>query len=164
LSPEETAGLLRGYGIPLVTTTRARTEDDAVTAANAAGYPVAVKADVPGLVHKTEAGAVRLDLRSEDAVRSAYRGLAGEFGVRLSGVIVQPMVTGGTEVIIGVRDEAMFGPLVVFGLGDGAPAADLAALRDALMRVSRLADDLPVHVLDNEREPHDDGSWPAEPR
>jgi acyl-CoA synthetase (NDP forming)/GNAT superfamily N-acetyltransferase len=181
LPPGEAAALLRVYGIPLVATVAARTEDDAVAAAAAAGYPVVLKADVPGLVHKTEAGAVLVDLRTEDAVRAGYRRLASQFGLRLSGVLVQPMITGGTEVIIGVEDDQMFGPLVVFGLGGvatevladhsarlaplteadaatlinsihsaplllghrGAPAADLAALRDTLMRVSRLADDLP---------------------
>ncbi len=181
LPPADAAALLRLYGIPLVATVTARTEDDAVAAAGAAGYPVVLKADVPGLVHKTDAGAVLLDLRTEDDARAAYRRLAGRFGARLTGVLVQPMVTGGTEVIIGVQDDQMFGPLVVFGLGGvatealadhaarlapltetdadtlidsirsapllhghrGSPAADLAALRDVLMRVSRLADDLP---------------------
>ena len=181
LPPADTATLLRLYGIPLVATVTARTEDDAVAAAGAVGYPVVLKANVPGLVHKTDAGAVLLDLRTEEGVRAAYRRLAGHFGARLTGVLVQPMITGGTEVIIGVQDDQMFGPLVVFGLGGvatevladhaarlapltetdadtlidsirsapllhgyrGSPAADLAALRDVLMRVSRLADDLP---------------------
>ena len=181
LPPADVTALLRLYGIPLVSETEARTEDDAVAAAAGVGYPVVVKADVPGLVHKTDAGAVLLDLRTEDDVRAGYRRLAGQFGARLTGVLVEPMITGGTEVIIGVRDDQMFGPLVVFGLGGvatevladhaarlaplteadadtlinsirsapllhghrGAPAADIPALRDVLMRVSRLADDLP---------------------
>ena len=181
LPPADVTALLRLYGIPLVAATEARTEDDAVAAATAVGYPVVVKADVPGLVHKTDAGAVLLDLRTEDDVRAGYRQLAGQFGGRLTGVLVEPMITGGTEVIIGVRDDQMFGPLVVFGLGGvatevladhaarlapltetdantlinsirsapllhghrGAPAADIPALCEVLMRVSRLADDLP---------------------
>jgi acyl-CoA synthetase (NDP forming)/GNAT superfamily N-acetyltransferase len=181
LSEAEVATLLRLYGIPLVETTVARTEADAVSAAAVAGYPVVLKAEVPGLVHKTDAGAVLLDLRAEDRVRAGYRRLASNFGPRLTGVLVQPMITDGTEVIVGVQDDQMFGPLVVFGLGGvatevladhaarlaplaeadadmlinsirsapllhgnrGAPAADLAGLRDVLMRVSRLADDLP---------------------
>jgi acyl-CoA synthetase (NDP forming)/GNAT superfamily N-acetyltransferase len=181
LPPADVTALLRLYGIPLVAATEARTEDDAAAAATAVGYPVVVKADVPGLVHKTDAGAVLLDLRTEDDVRAGYRQLAGQFGGRLTGVLVEPMITGGTEVIIGVRDDQMFGPLVVFGLGGvatevladhaarlapltetdantlinsirsapllhghrGAPAADIPALCEVLMRVSRLADDLP---------------------
>ena len=143
--------------------------------------PVVLKADVPGLVHKSDAGAVQLDLHGPDEVRAGYRALAERFGTRMSAAVIQPMVTGGTEVIIGVVQEPVFGPLVVFGLGGvatdvlgdrsarltpltdtdaaalirsvraaplllghrGAPPADLAALQDMLLRVSRLADDLP---------------------
>jgi len=181
LPESDVIALLRLYRIPLVSTMVARTSGDAATAAAQAGYPVALKAEVPGLTHKTDAGAVLLGLATEAGVRSGYRQLAGRFGARLAGVSVQPMITGGTEVLIGVKDDQMFGPLVVFGLGGvatevladhaarlaplteadadtlinsiraapllhghrGAPAADLAALRDVLLRVSRLTDDLP---------------------
>jgi acyl-CoA synthetase (NDP forming) len=181
LPPGKTADLLRCYGIPLAGLAPVASEDEAVRAAQAAGGPVVLKADVPGLVHKTDAGGVELDLRTEADVRAAYRRLTGRFGAELSRVLVQTMITGGTEVIIGVADDHMFGPLVVFGLGGvatevladhaarltpltdtdadklirsihaaplllghrGSPPADLAALRDLLLRVSRLADDLP---------------------
>ncbi len=177
----ETGELLRCYGIPLVETRAARTADEAVASAEALGGHVTIKADVPGLVHKSDAGAVELDLRGPAEVRAAMDRLAERFAGRLAGVIVQPMITGGTETIIGVVQEPVFGPLVVFGLGGiatevlgdhaarlaplttedasdligaikaapllmghrGTPAADLAALRDALLRISQLADDLP---------------------
>jgi acyl-CoA synthetase (NDP forming)/GNAT superfamily N-acetyltransferase len=181
MPPDHAAELLRCYGIPLAELTPAGTEDEAVTAFADAAGPVVLKADVPGLVHKTDAGAVELELRTEADVRAAYRRLADRFGERMSRVLVQPMITGGTEVIIGVADDHMFGPLVVFGAGGvatevladhaarltpltgvdadqligsihsaplllgyrGTPAANLGALRDLLLRVSRLADDLP---------------------
>jgi len=181
LPPDKTAELLRCYGIPLAELTPAGSEDEAVRAFEAVAGPVVLKADVPGLLHKTDAGAVKLDLRTETDVRSAYRALADRFGERQRHVLVQPMIAGGTEVIVGVADDHMFGPLVVFGLGGvatevladhaarltpltdidadrligsirsapllrgyrGSPAADLGALRDLLLRVSRLADDLP---------------------
>src|SRR5579872_2518727 len=190
LSPARTAELLRCYGIPFAPLTPVTSEDAAVQAFAEAGGPVVLKADVPGLVHKTDAGAVQLDLRSEAAVRAAYRYLTDRFGASaavlgrssaLRHVLVQPMLSGGTEVIIGVADDHVFGPLVVFGLGGvatevladhaarlaplteadaetlissvrsapllyghrGTPAVDLAALRDVLLRVSRLSDDLP---------------------
>jgi acyl-CoA synthetase (NDP forming) len=166
-------------GIPLTELTPVANEDAA--AAAAAGGPVVLKADVDGVVHKTDAGAVQLDLRTEADVRAAYRSLVSRFGDRLRRILVQPMITGGNEVIIGVADDHMFGSLVVFGLGGvatevlgdhaarltpltdldadelihcirsaplllgyrGAAAADLDALREMLLRVSRLADDLP---------------------
>jgi acyl-CoA synthetase (NDP forming) len=155
--------------------------DEAVAAAASTGGPVALKGDVEGLLHKTDAGAVRLDLHTADDVRAAYEWLAAHFGASLREVSVQPMISGGTEVLVGVADDHMFGPLIVFGLGGiatsvladhaaslapltatdadtlissvraapllrgyrGAPAADLDALRDLLLRVSRLAEDLP---------------------
>jgi acyl-CoA synthetase (NDP forming)/RimJ/RimL family protein N-acetyltransferase len=173
LPPDKTADLLHCYGIWLVDAEPAGDEDEAVRAAAAVSGPVVLKAEVPDLVPGADAGAVELDLHTEAEVRAAYRRLADRFGRRLSRVLVQPMVTGGTEVRIGVTDDRVFGPLVVFGPGDhaarltpltdtdadalirsaraaprllgqgGAPATDLDTLRELLLRVSRLADDLP---------------------
>jgi acyl-CoA synthetase (NDP forming) len=157
------------------------TEDTAIAAAARFGGPVALKADVPGLVRRRDASAVLLDLQDADEVRRGFRSLRETFGDRLAAVIVQPMITGGVKVMISVLQEQMVGPLVLFGLGGaagevlagravrlapltesdaddlirsirgapqllgrrGAPAADLAALRDMLLRVSRMAEDLP---------------------
>jgi acyl-CoA synthetase (NDP forming)/GNAT superfamily N-acetyltransferase len=166
MPPQVTAELLRCYGIPLAEFTSAASEDEAVRAFEATAGPVVLKADMPGLAHKADAGAVELDLRTEAEVRAAYRRLADRFGERQRQVLVQPMIAGGTEVVVGVADDHVFGPLVVFGLGrlsTGGTAArltpltdvdadqligstrgvDAAALRDLLLRVSRLADDLP---------------------
>ena len=142
----ETHDLLRCYGVPLVKTVTARGADAAVAAAAALGDHVVIKADVPGLVHKSDAGAVELDLRGARDVRDAMRRLEQRFPGRLSGVIVQPMITGGIELIIGVVQEPVFGPVVVFGLGGvatevlGDHAARLAPLTSAD------ADDL-IHSL-----------------
>jgi acyl-CoA synthetase (NDP forming) len=181
LSPAETQDLLSCYGVPLVETVAVRDTDGAMAAAAALGHHVVIKADVPGLVHKSDAGAVELDLRGARDVRNAMNRLEQRFHGQLSGAIVQPMVTGGTELIIGVVQEPVFGPVVVFGLGGvatevlgdhaarlapltsadaddlihsvratplllgyrGQPAADLGGLRDTLLRISRLAGDLP---------------------
>jgi acyl-CoA synthetase (NDP forming)/GNAT superfamily N-acetyltransferase len=173
LPPDKTADLLHCYGIWLVDAEPAGSEDEAVRAVAAVSGPMVLKAEVPGLVPGTDAGAVELDLHTEAEVRAAYRRLADRFGRRLSKVLVQRMVTGGTEVKIGVTDDRVFGPLVVFGPGDhaarltpltdtnadalirsidasprllgqrGVPATDLDRLRELLLRVSRLADDLP---------------------
>jgi acyl-CoA synthetase (NDP forming)/RimJ/RimL family protein N-acetyltransferase len=180
LPPAAIRDLLGCYQITLVETQLAEDEEAAVAAAAGLGGPVVLKADVPGLVHKTEAGGVKLYLRDEHEVRGAYRDLAATFGADLTGVLVQPMLAGGVELLIGVVQEEVFGPLVVFGLGGvatevlgdhaakltpltdidtddlihgmhaapllsgyrGSPPVDTAALRDMLLRVSRLADDL----------------------
>ena len=181
LSACEADDLLRCYGIPMVQFRQADDADAAVEAAASLGGHVVLKAVVPGLLHKTAAGAVELDLRGADEVRTAMRRLQDKFAGRMSGVLVEPMITGGTETIVGVVQEPVFGPVVVFGLGGvatealgdhaarlapltgadaddlirsiraaplllgqrGQPAADIGALRDTLLRVSRLADDLP---------------------
>ncbi len=172
LTPGETRELLAAYGIPLVAERQASTVDEAVAAAEAVGYPVVVKTAVAGL-HKTEHGGVALDLRDEAAVREA----AERIGPPL---LVQPLVRGGVELLVGAVEDPVFGPLVAVGpggtlaelIGDagfrlapltdvdadelvrsgkagrllagfrGAPAADLDAVADLVLRVGRLADDL----------------------
>ena len=177
LSAEDADGLLRCYGLPMVPFRRAADADAAVEAAADLGGNVVIKAEVPGLLDKTAAGAVELNLRGDDEVRAAMRRLHSSLGGRLSGVLVEPMITGGIETIVGVVQEPVFGPVVVFGLGGIATGmfadhaarlapltdvdaddlirsiraaralleheVDIAALRDVLLRTSRLADDLP---------------------
>ena len=179
LPPDITADLLHCYGIWLVDAEPAGSEDEAVKAAGAVSGPVMLKAGGPWLVPGTDAGAAEAGLHTAAEVRAAYRRLADRFGRRLGQVLVQPMVTDGTELRIGVTDDRVFGPLVVLGPGDhgarltpltdtdadtlirsvraaplllgqrGVPATDLDTLRELLLRVSRLADDLPeVSELD----------------
>jgi acyl-CoA synthetase (NDP forming)/GNAT superfamily N-acetyltransferase len=136
LPPAAVGDLLGCYQIPLVPARHARHEEEAVRAAAGFGGPVVLKAEAEGLVHKTEAGAVKLDLHGEQEVRAAYRDLAATFGAYLTGVLVQPMLAGGVEVLVGVVQEPVFGPLVVFGLGGvatevlGDHAARLTPLTD----------------------------------
>jgi acyl-CoA synthetase (NDP forming) len=113
------------------------------------GTTAEIRPPGPGLVHTSDAGAVELDLRGPADVRRARRRLEGRFGDRLSGVLVQAMIPGGIETIIGVVQEPVFGPLVVFGLGGvatevpGDRAARLAPLTgtdaDDLIRQLRAA-------------------------
>jgi acyl-CoA synthetase (NDP forming)/RimJ/RimL family protein N-acetyltransferase len=181
LPPGQAAELLAFYQIPLVASRPARSEQEAARAAAELGGRVVLKAEAGGLVHQSDAGAVRLDLRTQQEVTDAYHALEAGLGSSLKRVLVQPMIADGVEVLIGVVQEPMFGPLVVFGLGGaaadvlgdraarltpltdtdadelihavhaapllfghgGAPPADAGALADTLLRVSRLADDLP---------------------
>jgi acyl-CoA synthetase (NDP forming) len=109
LEPADTRELLLAYGIPLVPERVASSLDEAVAAAESLGYPVVVKTAEAG-AHKTETGGIALDLMSEDAVRSA----AERIGCP---VVVQPMVSGGTELLAGLVQDPVFGPLVAFGPG-----------------------------------------------
>jgi acetyl-CoA synthetase len=122
LTEHEAKRVLALYGVPVVSERRARDPDAAVAAAAALGFPVVLKGDSPDVQHKTEAGMVRLDLREADEVRRAYQAIldaAASMTPRpeLHGVLVQPMVPKGIEVMVGARHDPQFGPLVVVGLG-----------------------------------------------
>jgi hypothetical protein len=91
------------------------TEDEAVAAAKALGYPVVVKADAPELVHRTEAEGVHLDVGDERRVRQAFRDLRSRLGAPR--VLVQERVPAGAELLLGGRRDPVFGPVVVAGLG-----------------------------------------------
>jgi acyl-CoA synthetase (NDP forming) len=118
LDPERSAQLLESYRIPLIPQTLARSADEAVALAGAFGRPVALKAYWPELVHKTDVGAVRLSLTSEEAVRQAYEEMAERFSDKLAGVVVQPMAEAGIELLAGISHDDVFGPMVVLGFGD----------------------------------------------
>jgi len=119
--PEASAAdLVSCYGVPLVATMAAATKEEALAAAAQFGGRVVLKAEAEGLVHRTGAGGVRADLRTPQEVAEGYRTLAAGFGPRLRRVLVQPMLAGGVEVRIGVAQEPVFGPLVVFGPGGAA--------------------------------------------
>ena len=136
LPPDKAAALLACYGIQLTELTPVSSADEAVRVAAGLGGPVVLKADVPGLLHKTDAGAVQLDLRTELEIRRAWRLLTSKFRPRLRQVLLQPMISGGTEVIIGVAQEPIFGPLIIFGLG--GVATDVLA--DHTARLAPLTD------------------------
>ncbi|WP_399083564.1 acetate--CoA ligase family protein [Streptomyces sp. BBFR2] len=110
------------YGIATPAEGLAETADDAVALADRIGFPVALKIVSPDIVHKTEAGGVRTALASAAEVRAAFcdivRGArAYSPGARIDGVLVQEMVTGGQEVIVGAVTDPTFGKVVAFGLG-----------------------------------------------
>ncbi|GAA3939006.1 bifunctional GNAT family N-acetyltransferase/acetate--CoA ligase family protein [Actinomadura viridis] len=134
--PDEAFRLLEAYGVPLAPWRWARSEDEAARAAAGLGGGVALKADVPGVVHKTAAGALLLDLHGEDRVREAFKRLAARFGDDLRGVLVQAMAAQGVEVLCGLVQEEVFGPLVVFGAG----GVDTEALADRAARLAPLTD------------------------
>ena len=128
LEPAEVRELLLAYGIPLVPEIVAASEDEAVVAAATLGYPVVVKTALAG-AHKTEAGGIALDLVDEAAVRAAVE----RIGVP---VVVQPMVVGGTELLAGLVQDPVFGPLVAFG--PGGVLAEL--IGEASFRIAPLTD------------------------
>lgn len=122
LTEREAKKVLSAYGVPVVEEKLVQSVDEAVTAANGMGYPVAMKVESPDLPHKTEAGVIRLNLKSEAEVLSAYEAVMANANKvspppRVNGVLVQPMISAGTEIMIGAKVDPLFGPVVVVGLG-----------------------------------------------
>ena len=108
---------LAAYGIPVLPSTVVNSLDQAVAAATHAGYPVVLKAADPNLVHKTEMRVVRLGLTDATAVAEAYTAIAAALKQKNPEVLVQPMRTGGVEMVAGVVHDPLFGSLVMTGLG-----------------------------------------------
>jgi acyl-CoA synthetase (NDP forming) len=187
LAPMDVHGVLEACGIAAAMPAPATGEDEAVAAARRAGWPVAMKAVGPAIVHKTEIGGVILGLTDDDAVRRAHREMAQRLGGAMIGVIIQRMVQGGVEVLVGATVDPAFGPVIACGTGGtlvelfadvvfrlppltdtdamdmvnemkgapllrgyrSAPAADEAALRETLLRVSALMQSCPeIHDMD----------------
>lgn len=123
LSEHESKQLIAAWGIPITREATASTPEQAVSAAQTIGYPVALKVDSPDLLHKTEAGAIRLGLTDPAQVQAAYAEImsnaaqAAPAGAAINGVLVQEMVSGGVEVIIGISYDPQLGPTLLFGIG-----------------------------------------------
>ena len=177
LEPVEVANLLHCFGLPVLDVVSAADADEAVAALATMHGPVALKAVARGVVHKSAGGGVALGIATEAALRDHVRAMRARFGDNLVGFILQPMTTAGRELLVGVVGDAVFGPLVVVGMGGtdtdligdrasrlvpvtdtdaddllqelrASPALvkqglDLAAVRDTVLRIGRLAELLP---------------------
>ena len=182
LSESESKQLIAAWGIGSAGEARVNSADAAAKAAGKIGYPVVLKADSADIPHKTEAGVVCLNLRDANAVRAAYEEIIGNAqknapNAKLNGVLVQEMVQGGVEFIVGVTYDKQLGPMLLVGTGGvmvevykdtslrrcpvtpaearemiaevkgskllagfrGAPAGDVDALAEVLVRVSHMA-------------------------
>ena len=186
LSAEDTRKVLAALALPLPPGGVCRTADEAARLASDIGFPVAVKLASRQIVHKTEVGGVRLNLHDAAAVRQAFSDIQAQLAREnkpdaMDGVIVQPMISAGVELMAGVIGDPLFGPLVAFGLGGihveilkdvcfrvtpltdrdahemvrsirgyrlldgyrGHPPADIPAIEDLLLRLSRLVEEVP---------------------
>ena len=135
LSPPEVEALLRCYGLPLVESRFASDPQEAAAAAAELGTAVALKASASGLLHKTDAGGVRLGLEGPDQVQAGAREIesaVGRAGFELDGLLVQAMAPPGVELIVGVASDPSFGP--VLACGAGGTLAELT--KDVTVRIT----------------------------
>jgi acyl-CoA synthetase (NDP forming) len=126
LPPDDCQALLSAAGIPVASSATVAgpagpagpaSEDAAVEAADRIGYPVVLKAVGPAILHKTEVGGVRIGLENAGEVRQAWRDLAGRLGDAMTGGLVQEMVAGGVEMLVGAIEDPTFGPVLACATG-----------------------------------------------
>jgi acetyl coenzyme A synthetase (ADP forming)-like protein len=140
LSLEETAEILSCYGISLIKEELAKTPEEAGRIAKQIGQKVALKGVATGLLHKTEAGAVRLNLFGEDEVRNAAEWMLEHLTsqhLEATGFLVEPMVPQGVEMLVGIVSDPVFGPVVACGAG----GVLVELLKDISVRITPLYDE-----------------------
>ena len=140
LNEYEAKQLFAAYGIPVGRSRLATSADEAVKAAEDIGYPVVMKVASADILHKTDAGGVMLNIRTPEEVRQAYERIVANArqyapGARIDGVLVEEMLEADREVILGVIQDATFGPTLMFGLG----GVFVEVLKDVSFRVCPLS-------------------------
>ncbi|HEX9012784.1 MAG TPA: acetate--CoA ligase family protein, partial [Anaerolineaceae bacterium] len=134
------------YGLPVTQTLLAKSEDQAIELAHQVGYPVVMKIVSPEILHKSDAGGVKVNIKDDTQAREAYRTIlknakAYRADARIHGIAVQEMAPWGTEVILGSVNDPTFGPTIMFGLG----GIFVEVLKDVTFRVT------PVSTVQAER-------------
>jgi len=141
LLEDEGREILDAYGFPLPNSAVAATEDEAVDAANKIGYPIVMKIASPQIVHKSDAGGVKVNLTNDDEVRSGFKTIMEnakkyDSNAEIKGVLIVEMIKGGKEMIIGSKLEPGMGPVVMLGMG----GIYVEILKDVTFRLAPLTD------------------------
>jgi acetyltransferase len=128
------------YGIPVTREEVATSEEHALKIAKSIGFPLALKIDSEDILHKTEAGGLKLNINNQDQLIASYHEVLRNAkrykpDAKITGVLIQQMVVGGTEVIVGVKNDPQFGPTIMFGLG----GIFVEILKDVSLRVAPIA-------------------------
>ncbi|HYL66961.1 MAG TPA: 4-hydroxybutyrate--CoA ligase [Nitrosopumilaceae archaeon] len=141
LLEEEGQEVLRAYGFPIPKSILAKKDKDAIQAAKKIGYPIVMKIVSPQIIHKSDAGGVKIGLKNSQEVRTAFKEIiknAKKYNKKaiIKGVLVQEMVKGGKETIIGSKLEPGFGPVVMFGMG----GIYVEVLKDVTFKLAPITD------------------------
>ncbi len=148
LTEIEAKEVFAAYGLPVTSTKLAKTEDEAVKLAYEIGYPVVMKIVSPDILHKSDAGGVKVNIKDEAGVREAFRTIlknakAYKETARIHGIAIQEMAPWGTEVILGSVNDPTFGPTMMFGLG----GIFVEVLKDVTFRVAPVPTEQAARML-----------------
>ncbi len=148
LTEIEAKQVFAAYGLPVTSTLLAKTEDQAVKLAKEIGFPVVMKIVSPDILHKSDAGGVKVNIKDEESARDAYRTIMSNSlkyrpEANIHGIAVQEMAPWGTEVILGSVNDPTFGPTMMFGLG----GIFVEVLKDVTFRVAPVAANQALRML-----------------
>jgi acetate---CoA ligase (ADP-forming) len=152
LTEIEAKEIFKLYGMPVTHNYLARTEEEVIDYANEIGYPIVMKIVSPDILHKSDAGGVRVNIRTDDEALQAYNAILSNAhdykpNADIHGVIIQEMAPWGTEVILGSINDATFGPTIMFGLG----GIFVEVLKDVTFRVTPVSHTQAWRMLDEIR-------------
>jgi acyl-CoA synthetase (NDP forming) len=136
------------YGLPVTRTTLAHSENEAITLAKEIGFPIVMKIVSPDILHKSDAGGVKVNIKDEIAVREAYRTILEnakkyKADAKIHGIAIQEMAPWGTEIILGSVNDPTFGPTMMFGLG----GIFVEVLKDVTFRVAPVTESQAARML-----------------
>lgn len=148
LTEIEAKEVFKAYGLPVARTELATTEDEAVEQGKKIGFPLVMKIVSPDILHKSDAGGVKVNIKDEAGVRETYRTILAnaknyKASANIHGVAIQEMAPWGTEVIMGSVNDITFGPTMMFGLG----GIFVEVLKDVTFRVAPVASNQALHML-----------------
>lgn len=148
LTEIEAKQVFAAYGLPVTKTLLSTSEDEAVKLANEIGYPVVMKIVSPDILHKSDAGGVKVNIKDDAAVREAFRTITAnaknyKADARIHGIAIQEMAPWGTEVILGSVNDPTFGPTMMFGLG----GIFVEVLKDVTFRVAPVSTSQAMRML-----------------
>lgn len=152
LTEIEAKQVFAAYGLPTTTTKLAKSEDQAVSLAKEIGFPIVMKIVSPDILHKSDAGGVKVNIKDEASCRDAYRSIlrnSKEYkaDANIHGIAIQEMAPWGTEVILGSVNDATFGPTMMFGLG----GIFVEVLKDVTFRVAPVSKKSALRMIEEIR-------------
>ena len=150
LLEEEGYEVLQAYGFPTPQSILCTTEQEGIDAARQIGYPLVMKIVSPDIIHKSDAGGVKVGVKTDDELKSAFRtitenALKYKSDVKIKGVLVQEMVKSAKETILGASQDPTFGPVIMFGLG----GIYVEVLKDVVFRVASIHEQEAINMVES---------------